>query len=210
MNFIERRPTLQRNVEVLNDMADLYRYFRLHRQCGDPFFGCVERTVDRDFAARDRRPARDRTKPCAASWTRSRCPTASRRISSCSSVRTTERCPAGDARVNLRSSGTTKSERSKPSCAKLLKDTRSGKSIQMATERRSLRRATMPARKALAMDDREPCSICIRCAKHESLKRYVKQNGQNFYLYHWLEFNDYGRSLADDDMHISRVGGRQS
>jgi hypothetical protein len=60
------------------------------------------------------------------------------------------------------------------------------------------------------MDDREPCSICIRCAKHESLKRYVKQNGQNFYLYRWLEFNDYGRSLADDDMHISRVGGRQS
>jgi hypothetical protein len=57
MNFIERRPTLQRNVEVLNDMADLYRYFRLHRQCGVPFFGCVERTVDRDFAARDRRPA---------------------------------------------------------------------------------------------------------------------------------------------------------
>jgi hypothetical protein len=27
MNFIERRPTLQRNVEVLNDTADLCRYF---------------------------------------------------------------------------------------------------------------------------------------------------------------------------------------
>jgi hypothetical protein len=81
----------------------------------------------------------------------------------------------------------------------------------MATERKSLRRATMPARKALAMDDLEPCSICIRCAKHESLKRYVKQNGAEcFYLYHWLEFNDDGRSLADDDMHISWIGGRQS
>ena len=56
------------------------------------------------------------------------------------------------------------------------------------------------------MYDAEPCSICIRCAKHESLKRYVKQNeAQCFYLYHWLESNDEGRSLADDDMHMSAI-----
>jgi hypothetical protein len=48
MNFIEWRPTPQRNVEVLNDTADLYRYF----DCTDNaefLYGCVERTVDRDL-----------------------------------------------------------------------------------------------------------------------------------------------------------------
>ena len=48
MNFIEWRPTPQRNVEVLNDTADLYRYF----DCTDNaefLYGCVEQTVDHDL-----------------------------------------------------------------------------------------------------------------------------------------------------------------
>jgi len=48
MNFIEWRPTPQRNVEVLNDTADLYRYF----DCTDNaefLYGCVEQTIDRDL-----------------------------------------------------------------------------------------------------------------------------------------------------------------
>ena len=48
MNFIEWRPTPQRNVEVLNDTADLYRYF----DCTDNaefLYGCVEQTIDHDL-----------------------------------------------------------------------------------------------------------------------------------------------------------------
>jgi Fic family protein len=48
MNFIEWRPTPQRNVAVLNDTADLYRYF----DCTDNaefLYGCVEQTIDQDL-----------------------------------------------------------------------------------------------------------------------------------------------------------------
>lgn len=48
MNFIEWRPTPQRNVEVQNDTADLYRYF----DCTDNaefLYGCVEQTIDHDL-----------------------------------------------------------------------------------------------------------------------------------------------------------------
>lgn len=48
MNFIEWRPTPDHNVEVLNDTADLYRYF----DCTDEaefLYACVARTVDRDL-----------------------------------------------------------------------------------------------------------------------------------------------------------------
>ncbi len=48
MNFIEWRPTPQRNVEVLNDTADLYRYF----DCTDNaefLYTCVEQTIDHDL-----------------------------------------------------------------------------------------------------------------------------------------------------------------
>ena len=48
MDFIERRPTPQRNVEVLNDAVDLYRYFDCADNAEFPY-GCVERTVDRDL-----------------------------------------------------------------------------------------------------------------------------------------------------------------
>lgn len=48
MDFIEWRPTAERNVEVLNDTADLYRYF----DCTDAaefLFSCVRRTVEHDL-----------------------------------------------------------------------------------------------------------------------------------------------------------------
>jgi hypothetical protein len=48
MPFIEWRPTLSRNVEVLNDTADLYRYF----DCTDEaefLYSCVRRTVEEDL-----------------------------------------------------------------------------------------------------------------------------------------------------------------
>jgi hypothetical protein len=48
MDFIEWRPTADRNVEVLNDTADLYRYF----DCTDAaefLYACVRRTVDHDL-----------------------------------------------------------------------------------------------------------------------------------------------------------------
>lgn len=48
MNFIEWRPTPDGNVEVLNDTADLYRYF----DCTDAaefLYGCVARTVEQDL-----------------------------------------------------------------------------------------------------------------------------------------------------------------
>jgi hypothetical protein len=48
MNFIDWRPTPERNVEVANDTADLYRYF----DCTDDaefLYGCVEQTIDHDL-----------------------------------------------------------------------------------------------------------------------------------------------------------------
>jgi len=48
MNFIEWRPTPERNVEVLNDTADLYRYFDC-TEAAEFLYGCVERTVMQDL-----------------------------------------------------------------------------------------------------------------------------------------------------------------
>lgn len=48
MDFIEWRPTANHNVEVLNDTADLYRYF----DCTDAaefLYACVRRTVEHDL-----------------------------------------------------------------------------------------------------------------------------------------------------------------
>jgi Fic/DOC family len=48
MPFIQWRPTPTRNVEVLNDTLDLYRYF----DCTDEaafLYACVERTIDHDL-----------------------------------------------------------------------------------------------------------------------------------------------------------------
>jgi hypothetical protein len=48
MDFIEWRPTADRNVEVLNDTADLYRYF----DCTDHaefLYSCVEQTIEHDW-----------------------------------------------------------------------------------------------------------------------------------------------------------------
>ncbi len=48
MPFIDWRPTPERNVEVLNDTADLYRYF----DCTDAaefLYACVRRTVESDL-----------------------------------------------------------------------------------------------------------------------------------------------------------------
>ena len=48
MPFIEWRPTLERNVEVLNDTADLYRYFDC-TEVAEFLYGCVRRTVESDL-----------------------------------------------------------------------------------------------------------------------------------------------------------------
>lgn len=48
MDFIEWRPTPRQNVEVLNDTADLYRYFDVTRAT-EFLYSCVERTVQYDL-----------------------------------------------------------------------------------------------------------------------------------------------------------------
>ncbi|MCU0973568.1 MAG: Fic family protein [Burkholderiales bacterium] len=48
MPYIEWRPTPQRNVEVLNDTADFYRYFDCTR-AAEFLYACVLRTVDEDL-----------------------------------------------------------------------------------------------------------------------------------------------------------------
>jgi hypothetical protein len=48
MPFIEWRPTPSRNVEVLNDTADLYRYFDCTAEA-EFLYSCVRRTVEEDL-----------------------------------------------------------------------------------------------------------------------------------------------------------------
>jgi Fic family protein len=48
MPFIEWRPTPERNVEVVNDTADLYRYFD-GTGVAEFLYACVQRTVDEDL-----------------------------------------------------------------------------------------------------------------------------------------------------------------
>lgn len=48
MPFIEWRPTPERNVEVLNDTADFYRYFDC-TQAAEFLYACVQRTVEEDL-----------------------------------------------------------------------------------------------------------------------------------------------------------------
>jgi hypothetical protein len=48
MNFIEWRPTPQQNVEVLNDTADLYRYFDA-TEAAEFLYACVLRAVEEDL-----------------------------------------------------------------------------------------------------------------------------------------------------------------
>jgi len=48
MSFIEWRPTPERNVEVLNDTADLYRYFDA-TAAAEFLYACVKRTVEQDL-----------------------------------------------------------------------------------------------------------------------------------------------------------------
>jgi Fic/DOC family len=48
MPFIEWRPTPDCNVEVLNDTADLYRYFDC-TEAAEFLYSCVQRTVDKDL-----------------------------------------------------------------------------------------------------------------------------------------------------------------
>lgn len=48
MNFIEWRPTPGRNVEVLNDTADLYRYFDC-TEAAEFLYACVARAIDKDL-----------------------------------------------------------------------------------------------------------------------------------------------------------------
>jgi len=48
MDFIEWRPTADRNVEVTNDTADLYRYFDCTAEA-EFLYSCVARTVEHDL-----------------------------------------------------------------------------------------------------------------------------------------------------------------
>ncbi|MFT5139490.1 MAG: hypothetical protein ACI9H8_001293 [Lysobacterales bacterium] len=48
MEFIDWRPTSERNVEVLNDTSDLYRFFDC-TQAAEYLYSCVKRTVEEDL-----------------------------------------------------------------------------------------------------------------------------------------------------------------
>ena len=48
LDYIEWRPTPERNVEVLNDTVDLYRYFDC-TQAAEFLYACVQRTVEQDL-----------------------------------------------------------------------------------------------------------------------------------------------------------------
>lgn len=48
MNFIEWRPTAERNVDVLNQTADLYRYIDC-TEAAEFLYECVQRTVEHDL-----------------------------------------------------------------------------------------------------------------------------------------------------------------
>lgn len=48
MDCIEWRPTAERNVEVLNDTVDLYRYFDC-TEASEFLYACVQRTVEHDL-----------------------------------------------------------------------------------------------------------------------------------------------------------------
>ena len=48
MDYIDWRPTPERNVEVRNDTADLYRYFDC-TEAAEFLYSCVERAVDKDL-----------------------------------------------------------------------------------------------------------------------------------------------------------------
>ena len=48
MNYIDWRPTDDRNVEVLNDTADLYRFFDC-TEAAEFLYSCVRRTVEEDL-----------------------------------------------------------------------------------------------------------------------------------------------------------------
>mgnify|MGYP000563070957 CR=1 FL=1 len=48
MDFIEWRPTAEHNVEVLNDTADLYRYFDC-TEAAEFLYACIRRTVEHDL-----------------------------------------------------------------------------------------------------------------------------------------------------------------
>ena len=48
MEYIDWRPTPAQNVEVLNDTADLYRYFDC-TEASEFLYGCVERAIDKDL-----------------------------------------------------------------------------------------------------------------------------------------------------------------
>jgi hypothetical protein len=48
MEFIDWQPTPDRNVEVINDTADLYRYFDCTAEA-EFLYSCVARTVEQDL-----------------------------------------------------------------------------------------------------------------------------------------------------------------
>jgi Fic family protein len=48
MDYIEWRPTPERNVDVLNDTADMYRYFDC-TPAAEFLYACVQRTVEQDL-----------------------------------------------------------------------------------------------------------------------------------------------------------------
>jgi hypothetical protein len=48
MPFIEWRPTSDRNVEILNETADLYRYFDC-TEAAEFLYACMQRTVEHDL-----------------------------------------------------------------------------------------------------------------------------------------------------------------
>ncbi|HEX4164930.1 MAG TPA: hypothetical protein VHZ55_05595 [Bryobacteraceae bacterium] len=48
MEYVDWRPTPERNAEVLNDKADLYRYFDC-TEAAEFLYACVARAIDKDL-----------------------------------------------------------------------------------------------------------------------------------------------------------------
>jgi Fic/DOC family len=104
--FTEWRPTSGRNVEVLNDTADLYRYVD-GTDAAEFLYACVRRTVEDDLP-REIDYLRRHDEAIHRLMEAVEMPDALPKTSSCSFDRTTARCPGTAAKANSSSSAMTK------------------------------------------------------------------------------------------------------
>ena len=109
MAFIDWRPTPDRNVEVLNDTADLYRYFD-STGAAEFLYACVLRTVQQDSCHGRLTICAVTTKALSRVMEAVEMPDRSlRKISLCLYGKTTGCCRRNAALTNTRNSATTRS-----------------------------------------------------------------------------------------------------